>query len=740
MYSASAQPTAGQPTAELTIVVPTRNESDNIAPLLNRLGDALTGRSFEVLFVDDSTDHTPAVIRQEATTRPFPVSVIARPEDRRNGLSGAVVEGMEAASGRWLCVIDADLQHPPEIIPQLLDQANRTGADIVVASRKADFLGPMGLSRARALTSQLLTILARMVFPRVLKNVSDPLTGFFLARRAAIDTAELQPEGFKILLEILVRHPDLRVTELHFDFSPRHGGQSKADLHEGMRFFRHLLRLRLTINQHLIRFLILLTLASVLNLSLLIGLSAAGVPVLRVAAIAGSATIAGVMLGEMWVFSDRPRGAAQRRLAGVLFLGLAYLFIVYLPVVWLLAQRLNMPIWGAGLAAMIVAGFVYYLFSEQWIWTRGLMMRPRASLYYDIHGLIMIDSQIPLSDLAYFQVTSSPARIDLQLRVDRHGTPSRIPGAICYDEHLGRFGFGLTVVPGNFTEIIVSPLLETSPAFLFTNVVEPVLRWLMVTRGHSLARVAAVRLPVTGESTNKQPRPGLLIAGPMDMGYGLGRLCRDEAFEFMADERVIIGQDRLVHSFPKPVPAVPEMFPARTQAARSSIMLRLRRLLYARPIRRLGLYLTERQLPAATLNTYLQRLVPQPKFPLDQLIPGIDYGDEATPILFISQEKGEESLAPMPLDAVIGCLLEPGERSSGFQPYPLLIDTLAVWNGQDWNAEEQAILRRGLDGCTLVTWRHGDANWWARVGSLLRQAPERDPQRPAVLATAATLP
>lgn len=740
MHSASGPPESGQPTAELTIVVPTRNESDNIAPLLNRLGGALAGRSFEVLFVDDSTDHTPTVIEQEAATRPFPVSAIIRPEDHRNGLSGAVVEGIEAASGRWLCVIDADLQHPPELIPRLLDQANRTGADIVVASRKADFLGPMGLSRARALTSQLLTILARMVFPRVLKNVSDPLTGFFLARRAAIDTDELQPEGFKILLEILVRHPDLRVTELHFDFSPRHEGQSKADLHEGMRFFRHLSRLRLTVNQHLIRFLILLALALALNLSLVVGLSAAGLPVLRVAAIAGGVTVAGIVLGETWVFSDRPRGAARRRLAGVLFLGLVYLLAVYLPVVWLLDERLGAPIWVAGLVAMIVAGFVYYLFSEQWIWTRGLMMRPRASLYYDIHGLIAVDSQIPLGDLAYFQVTSPPARIDLQLRVDRHGTPSRVPGAICYDEHLGRFGFGLTVIPGNFTEIVVSPLLETSPAFLYTNVVEPVLRWLMVTRGYSLARVAAVRLPAAGEGTGKHLQPALLIAGPADMSYGLGRLCREENLEFMGDDRVIIGQDRLARSFPKPVTAVPEMFPARTQAARSSIALRMQRLLYSRPIRRLGLYLTERQLPAATLNTYLQRLIPQPKYPLGLLIPDIGYGDKATPTLLVRREEGDEGLGPMSLDVAIDRLLEPGERSLGFQPYPLLVGALFGWGGRDWSAEERAVLRRGLDGCALVTWRHGDEQWWARVASLLRQAPEPDPQRPAALTAATAAP
>ncbi len=391
---------ADTPAVELTVIVPTRNEAGNVGPLLDRLGEALAGPSFEVLFMDDSIDATPQRIAEEAAARPFPVRLIARPPERRNGLSGAVVEGMAAATGRWLCVIDADLQHPPELIPRLLAQANRTAADIVVASRQADWLGPVGLSRARAFTSQTLTILARMVFPRVLKNVSDPLTGFFLARRAAVDTTTLQPQGFKILLELLVRHPDLRVTELFFDFAPRHEGQSKADLNEGMRFFRHLTRLRLTVNQHLIRFLALLALVVAGNLALLIGLAAgAGWPVLRAAAVAGGASVVAVLLGEAWVFSDRPRGPARRRLVALLLLGTLFLLLIYLPAIWLLAVRWGLPYPLAGLAAMLLAGLAYYALSEQWIWTRGLMMQPRASTTYDIHGIVTVASQVPLDDL-----------------------------------------------------------------------------------------------------------------------------------------------------------------------------------------------------------------------------------------------------------------------------------------------------------------------------------------------------
>ena len=713
------QPTTEPPTVELTVIVPTRNEAGNVGPLLDRLGEALAGHSFEVLFVDDSTDATPQRIDAQAAARPFPVRLIARPPARRNGLSGAVVEGMAAAAGRWLCVIDADLQHPPELIPRLLAQANRTAADIVVASRQADWLGPVGLSRARALTSQTLTILARVVFPRVLKNVSDPLTGFFLARRSAVDTATLQPEGFKILLELLARHPDLRVTELHFDFAPRHEGHSKADLNEGMRFFRHLTRLRLTVNQHLSRFLLLVALVVVTNLALLVGLAAgAGWPVLRAAAVAGGATVIAVLLGEAWVFSDRPRGPARRRLAALLLLSILFLLLIYLPAIWLLVVRLGAPYPLAGLAAMLLAGLAYYALSEQWIWTRGLMMRPRASTTYDIHGIITVASQVPLADLAYFQTPASLARIDLQLRVDRHGTPSRVPGAICYDEHLGRFGFGLTVIPGDFTEIVVSPLLETSPAFLYTNVVEPVLRWLLLTRGYALPRAGGVVAPEPGGGR------AALIAGPADMGYGLGRLCAGGRLAFLGDDRVLLSRDRRARSFPKPVTARREMRPP-GGAARAAVALGLQRLLYSRPVRRLGLWLSERRLPAATINTYLQRLIPQPKHPLDTLVAGVVYAEAAAPVALLL-DGGDRSL-----ETAVEMLLDEGETAFGFQPYPLLVGELARWGGRDWAAEERAILTAALAGCEHVAWQPGE-RWWEQVEPTIGRGPTNERPEPTL--------
>jgi dolichol-phosphate mannosyltransferase len=122
-----------QPT--LSVIVPTRNEAGNIEKLVTGLEQALPNTALEVIFVDDSTDDTPQVIQKVSERFPFDITVIARPPERRNGLGMAVVEGMRAARSEWVCVMDGDLQHPPKVIPQLLDQARSGGSDLVMGSR-----------------------------------------------------------------------------------------------------------------------------------------------------------------------------------------------------------------------------------------------------------------------------------------------------------------------------------------------------------------------------------------------------------------------------------------------------------------------------------------------------------------------------------------------------------------------------------------------------------------------------
>lgn len=237
---------AGAP-VDVSIVVPTRNEAPNVDLLLDRLeaamGSGLPGLRWEVIFVDDSDDTTPAAIRAAAASgRPVRLHH-RRPGARPGGLGGAVEDGFALAAAEVVAVMDADLQHPPEVLPRLLRPVLDRDADLVSGSRFARSGDLAGLDgpwrRAVAGTS-------RAVVHRLLpasRPLSDPMSGLFAFRRDGIDGVALQTEGFKILLEVAARGRFERIGDVTYAFDRRHAGRSKASLREGLRFARHLVRL-----------------------------------------------------------------------------------------------------------------------------------------------------------------------------------------------------------------------------------------------------------------------------------------------------------------------------------------------------------------------------------------------------------------------------------------------------------------------------------------------------------------
>lgn len=231
--------------AAVTVVIPTFNESANIRELLHRLTDSVPARlPCEVVFVDDSSDDTPAVIAEAAQDCPFPVTVIHR-DAPDGGLGGAVVEGMKAAGSGWIVVMDADLQHPPSLIPELVATGEKESADLVVASRYLPGGSRAGLAGGyRVAVSRGATWLAKGLFPRALRGISDPMSGFFAIRRSAVTAEALKPLGYKILLELAVRCRPGEAAEVPFVFQDRFAGESKSTAREGLRFLRHLVGLR----------------------------------------------------------------------------------------------------------------------------------------------------------------------------------------------------------------------------------------------------------------------------------------------------------------------------------------------------------------------------------------------------------------------------------------------------------------------------------------------------------------
>lgn len=226
---------------DLSLIIPTLNEQGNIQPLFERLSAVLKDRSWEIIFVDDdSQDGTIATIKQLAETNPE-VRYIHRLG--RKGLSSAVIEGMVLSDAKFYGVMDADLQHDENILPQMMDLFQSGDIDVVVGSRyvKGGESGS-GFNWFRLLGSQVTTWLGQRVSRT---QVLDPLSGFFIIRAEVFEAVQnkIFGRGFKILLDILSSSSrPLNCREVPFTFRQRHSGESKLDWKVVIGYFGMLIR------------------------------------------------------------------------------------------------------------------------------------------------------------------------------------------------------------------------------------------------------------------------------------------------------------------------------------------------------------------------------------------------------------------------------------------------------------------------------------------------------------------
>lgn len=362
---------------QVSVVVPTRNEQDNVAPLLNRLHTALGGTPAEVVFVDDSDDDTPQAVDDAARTyagTTTGVTMVHRGrEQREGGLSGAVISGFRAARAPWVVVMDADLQHPPEVVPQLLRAAVDESADLVVGSRYVGDGDATGLSSVvRSLVSIGSGRLAKAFFPRRLKHISDPMSGLFLVRRDALSLDSFNPIGFKILLELAVRLAPLKVVEVPFVFAERQAGESKASLREGLRFARHLLRLRTSVSGAWFRASGVAAVGAtgmVLNTAALwVLVEAAGLSIALAALIATQLSSTwNFVLADRFVYRHQRASSWGRSLA--VFLGINNLaLLVRVPLMTLLIAQLAMDYRIANVATLLLAFAVRFAVVDRTIY------------------------------------------------------------------------------------------------------------------------------------------------------------------------------------------------------------------------------------------------------------------------------------------------------------------------------------------------------------------------------------
>ncbi|MBE9069956.1 glycosyltransferase [Leptolyngbya cf. ectocarpi LEGE 11479] len=238
---------------DLSLIIPTYNESDNILHLVDKLSfslESVISGKYELIIVDDNSPDRTWQIAQSLTAQYPSLRVIRRTADR--GLSSAVICGWEEAAGEILGVMDGDLQHPPATLLQMLDEIKK-GADLVVASRHITGGGISDWHIGRRFLSRGAQLLGLLILPEILTQVSDPMSGYFLVRRAAIANKTLNPIGYKILLEVLAKGEISEIAEAGYIFQERLEGETKVTSKHYFDYLHHLVRLRINLFGRLLK-------------------------------------------------------------------------------------------------------------------------------------------------------------------------------------------------------------------------------------------------------------------------------------------------------------------------------------------------------------------------------------------------------------------------------------------------------------------------------------------------------
>lgn len=225
----------------LTIVIPVRNEAESLPKVVSSLKEKLSALDYRILIIDDGYDYTEEALGQ-SNLLDTNVQYINRPPEKRNGLAGAIIDGVAFAvtNSEFVLVMDGDGQHPPEVTVRMLRRAQTKNADMVFASRYMKGGSASGLEGGlRKIYSGLLRQLPRVIFPKI-RKATDPLAGCFLLRSNGVRLENVRAIGWKAGLEFLLFSSIARYEEIEYEFHSRIGGESKVNATVGLQYFQQL--------------------------------------------------------------------------------------------------------------------------------------------------------------------------------------------------------------------------------------------------------------------------------------------------------------------------------------------------------------------------------------------------------------------------------------------------------------------------------------------------------------------
>ncbi|MEB3816382.1 MAG: glycosyltransferase family 2 protein [Desulfurococcales archaeon] len=352
----------------VSIIIPTYNEAEVIERTLEEISKVMEqhGIDYEIIVVDDNSPDGTWRIVEEYSKRNPRVKLYRRTSKR--GLASAIIDGMKLAKSKYIVVMDADLQHHPKYIPSLLREADASNADIVVASRYAKGGGVSNWSYTRLLISKTAAVLAKLLVKEAQKT-SDPMSGFFLVKREFIQRYidELRPRGYKILLEILARAGDAKVSEVPYTFYPRAAGRSKLGIKEIVDYLIHLIKL-----SKFIKFGTVGASGTIVNLAVMyVLLKMLGIHK-AISSIAGieAGLLWNFLLNEVWTFEAGFRGAWWKRIIAYHGASAASIVTTF-ATMYLLSSYLGIDPVEAQFYGIILGFIANYLLSSRGVWRLG---------------------------------------------------------------------------------------------------------------------------------------------------------------------------------------------------------------------------------------------------------------------------------------------------------------------------------------------------------------------------------
>jgi putative flippase GtrA len=670
--------------------------------------------------------------------------------------------------------MDGDLQHPPELALLLAEVGRSRDLELVVGTRHAGLGDAAGLSSTtRHAVSGSATAAAKALFPMRLARLSDPMSGLFAVRPAALDLDRMAPRGFKILLEIAVRHPRLRTAEVPFSFQPRMAGQSKASLTEGVRFLGHLARLRAGVLTGQIarsagaspgRWLLRAVLFGLVGLTGLVvntavlWLESTRLPELHylfAAAVATQASTAWLfVLTENLVFRRAKPGTVGSRAARFFLLNNIAL-LARLPVLALLVEVLDVGVVPANVLTLVLMFALRFLIADAAIYAKPEVTQDREPMRlvvevhpeprtdvarsgrrvapeqrylpyrYEIPGVATVGSQVRLRELEYFRAQYLDHDTDIQVRVGRTGgarprrrammTQTASPEGLRYAEHLGLLGANFDVQLGGPIIVTVAPPLAHSPHVVYTNILEALLRFVAVSRGVMLLHSACLELNGVG----------VLISAETDTGKTgtVLRMVRELGAQFLSDDMTVLHPDGHVRCFPKPLTISAHTLRAIESSELSRgewRKLQLQSRLHSKEGRQFAMRLSRLNVPIMGVNALTQRVVPPPKYTIDRLLPCAIAQETTASQLFVIA-RGAFDAGELSRAEAMRTLMANTEDAYQFPPFKQLAPSIVIGGADhaELRRREQAILASALGKIRTRYITTPDFSWADRIAASL---------------------